>query len=225
MRVTRDFAISCFTRFNDLLFDSRLPLIPIEINSSRKAMGMFVFPTICPGPHSNHVSRCRLKISNRFDLPSNQLEDIIIHEMIHYYLWVTDVSDNAPHGYAFRKIMNRINRTHGRAISVSHRLTSKTQATDTRKTNNYIIVVQWNDGRLNMAKVTRSFIFEMHRICNMLPDVKKCSWYWSTNSWFNRFPAVRSAKLYNLSQDDFRLYFSDAISCRCDGRIFQPARD
>lgn len=56
-------------------------------------------------------------------MPENEWEDILIHEMIHYFIAYQGLNDNAPHGKLFREKMNEINTKYHRNISISRKNT------------------------------------------------------------------------------------------------------
>ena len=49
----------------------------------------------------------KLRINKRIDLPEQEIEDIIIHEMIHYHIAYNGIKDTSTHGRVF---MNKISR-------------------------------------------------------------------------------------------------------------------
>ena len=62
----------------------------------------------------------QIRLSSEFDLPENEWDDVIIHEMIHYHIALNNLRDTSTHGVVFRGIMDEINRKYDRHITVSH---------------------------------------------------------------------------------------------------------
>lgn len=213
-----------FNEFNDLCFGGELPPLPVRLSNAGRALGLFVHPRVYPAWKPRGRGECHLRISTRFDLPENEVEDTIIHEMIHYYIWYKKIPDNAPHGNAFRSKMAEINRLHGRRLSVSHRSSAGQLDSDRHHRNNYICVQHWKKGGHTLTVCARTCIFDIHRIMTMQPELESVEWYWSMDPWFNRFPVSRTAKMYLLSEEDYRSRFATATPCECDGHMLRPVR-
>ena len=117
-----------FDRYNALCFRGELPGIRLELSRARTYLGRyeekrpqvrflgrrFSLPTAEP---------LRLiRISTAFDLTPEQQDDVIIHEMIHYYLAWKGLADRVPHGPHFRQLMEAINSRFGRHIVVRYKM-------------------------------------------------------------------------------------------------------
>lgn len=117
-----------FDRYNALCFRGELPGIRLELSRARTYLGRyeekrpqvrflgrrFSLPTAEP---------LRLiRISTTFDLTPEQQDDVIIHEMIHYYLAWKGLADRVPHGPHFRQLMEAINSRFGRHIVVRYKM-------------------------------------------------------------------------------------------------------
>lgn len=117
-----------FDRYNALCFRGELPGIRLELSRARTYLGRyeekrpqvrflgrrFSLPTAEP---------LRLiRISTAFDLTQEQQDDVIIHEMIHYYLAWKGLADRVPHGPHFRQLMEAINSRFGRHIVVRYKM-------------------------------------------------------------------------------------------------------
>ena len=86
MKATIPYLEKRFEEFNRQMFAGRLPKIPIELSNAKTFLGQCVFQKrrrlLGKVEHYNF----RLRISQRFDLSEQELEDTLIHEMIHYYM-------------------------------------------------------------------------------------------------------------------------------------------
>lgn len=222
MRPTLDYVSRKFEEFNTLCFDGELPPLPIRLNNAGRSLGMFVHPRTWPFWKSRGKGECHMRISTRLDLPEREVEDTIIHEMIHYWIWYRKIRDNGVHGDAFMTKMREINRLHGRRITVSHRSSEEQLATDCHHRNNYICVQHWTGGRLTLTVCARTCIFDIHRAFAAHPQVESLEWFWSMDTWFNRFPVSRTPKAYALSPTDFTAHFATATRCICDGIQLRP---
>ncbi|MDE7408222.1 MAG: SprT-like domain-containing protein, partial [Muribaculaceae bacterium] len=132
MRADLKFVTDRFNTFNASVFGGQLPTPQFAIVTARTFAGRFTY-RIKRGPlGTRHAYDPCLRISRCFDMPQNEIEDIILHEMIHYYIFHKRITDNAPHGRQFRHIMQKINALHGRNITISARIDRSTGSTDTR---------------------------------------------------------------------------------------------
>ena len=52
-----------------------------------------------------------ISVSNYYKLTTEQIDDVLIHEMIHYSIAYTGLKDTSSHGIVFRGMMDKINRT------------------------------------------------------------------------------------------------------------------
>lgn len=220
MRPSPEDARRMFGEFNRQMFDNALPPLKIELNNAGRSLGMFVHPRrrgTTPDP-----SKCAIRLSTRLDLPQEEVENTVIHEMIHYYIWYFNIPDTSAHGSAFRRKMEEINRRHSRRITIRHKSSEEQLQSDTHHRNNYICVQYRTDGRRTLTVCSRPFVFELYRILEGNPQFVKVEWYWSMDSWFNRFPLSRTAKMYLITDADFNAHFATATPCECDGHTFRP---
>lgn len=220
MRPTLEYVQTKFDEFNKLYFEGRLQPVPIAISMARGRLGCFSWRRDQAGK-----LYCSLRISARFDLSENHLENIIIHEMIHYYLLASNADDKVPHGPNFQKIMAEINRKSGRNITISYKATETEHASGLISEPAYICVTNLEGGELGITVCAKTRVFSINRAFKEAPLVKKLNWYWSTSPWFGRFPRVRTPKIYPLSQEEFSREFVSATPCEVVGKMFRVRKD
>ena len=109
--------------FNDLVFGSCLPPIPVKLSRARTYLGRVQYRArrSLSGGVTGY-SDFMMRISVMYDFPERELEDVILHEMIHYYIAWKGLKDKSAHGPLFRSYMDRINRDFGRNIRISYRI-------------------------------------------------------------------------------------------------------
>lgn len=121
MIITHQYVRDKFYEYNELMFEGKLPPIPIKIGTSRGRLGT-CFYTVLRRPGQKPVNAFfHLRFSSAFDLPEEEWEDTIIHELIHYYLAFFEMNDKTPHGENFKRMMKDINARFGRHVSISYR--------------------------------------------------------------------------------------------------------
>ncbi len=218
MRPTLDFLRDSFSRFNTICFGGKLPEPEFRLSNARSFMGQFRHPRVFSR------ERCRISLNARYDLPAEELEDVVIHEMIHYYIWHSRLRDASSHGPVFRRIMADINARHGRHISVRHTSSPEQLATDRHLKYHYVCVTRWADGRRLITVCARSCIFRINDAFLAHPPVVALEWRVSTDPWFNRFPVSRTARAYLVNESEFSHYVVPAVRCVCSGGVFKIAK-
>lgn len=122
MTPTVEYVESKIKFFNDLVFGSCLPPIPVKLSRARTYLGRVQFRV--RRNLFGRVTGCTdflMRISVAYDFPERELEDVILHEMIHYYIAWKGLRDKSAHGPLFRSYMNRINRDFGRNVRISYK--------------------------------------------------------------------------------------------------------
>jgi predicted SprT family Zn-dependent metalloprotease len=177
-----------FNRFNQEIFDGKLPRIALRIGSATSRAGSFSHRTAYSTRGAVHQRT--ITISSAFDFSSDQLDDVIIHEMIHYWIDLHGPKE-APHGPAFTAMANDINRRFGRHITV------RVKAPVTSHKKFFVVcVTTLPDNRMGVTVVARTRIGEMARAIPKLFKPKECRWYISSNPYFANFPAALKPKIY-----------------------------
>ncbi len=214
MIVTLPILADRFNRYNALIFGGKLPRIPLRISSAATRAGSFSH-RIERTP-SGPVHRRTITISRAFDLEPDRLDDVIIHEMIHYWIDLYGPHE-APHGPAFRAMMEEINRVHGRHITVT-----VAKRPEKKRPFHIVCVATLSDGRTGIAIPARTRIQAMCRDIPRLFPVSGCRWYIASDSFFDRFPAALKPKLYLQDPDILAKALADAREIEIDitsGRI------
>ena len=98
-----------FNLFNEKYFNNSLPVVDIKYCNSKSYVGIF-------NPNKNKNGRFTIKISQYYELPIIEIENTLIHEMIHLWQWVNNYRD--VHGSSFIKKMNEINSIGNHNIAV-----------------------------------------------------------------------------------------------------------
>ena len=134
----------------------------------------------------------KLRINTRIDLPEAEIEDTIIHEMIHYFIGYNQLEDASAHGPMFLHMMNSINAKYGRHLSVSYKVTKeqREQAIDAKQHWRVVAVVKFKDGRYGIKVLPRiqQRIVNYYTKVGSSKDVERVELYMSNNVYFNRFP-------------------------------------
>ena len=125
MKATVEYIEKKFEEFNRQMFAGKLPKLSIELSNAKTFLGQCAFKKRLTVFGKVKLYDFRMRISTRFDLTEREIEDTIIHEMIHYYIGVNNLKDTSAHGQLFRQMMNSINERYGRSLTISHKVTKQ----------------------------------------------------------------------------------------------------
>ncbi len=225
MRVTYQFVKDSFDKFNKLCFEGVLPIIPIRLTEARTFLGKVTYKSRKDFFGLNISNEdFVLSVSTSFDLPENELEDVVLHEMIHYYLAWRGIRDTSVHGDAFKKMMETINLKYGRHINIRHRIEEdQPGSVDVRYRANYICVSQLEDGNWGITVSATTRIFELNRELPRYYRLKSMTWYGSIDPYFNTYPRCKTPKIYGISKEELDAHLVDATLLKCDGHTICPA--
>lgn len=195
------------------MFDGRLPEPPISITNAKTYLGVCAFRKHRKWHGRLEYSDFKIRISRRFDLSRDEIDDTIIHEMIHYYIGLFSPADMPSHSVLFRRMMADINERFGRHISVSHRLSAEhqEQATDHRPKKHIVARVVLKDGRTGIKVIPcmERHIRRYHRGMMASGKVSSIEFYQTTDPFFNRFPSSSAFTIYFLDPAVISAHLSD----------------
>lgn len=207
MKPTKEHIESKFRQFNTQMFDSKLPMPPIQLSKARTYVAQCAAKKRRTLFHGTRLFDFRLKFSTLFDLPETEWEDTIIHEMIHYYIGINQLHDNAPHGNIFRQMMQDINQRYGRHLTISHKTTpeQKEQLYDNKKRWHVIALVHFADGRkgLKVLPRIRQRIQAYHTTMLRDPRITHIDLYISNDPYFNRYPNSSAFNVILADEEEF----------------------
>ena len=227
MKATIPYIEQKFEEFNRQMFGGKLPKIPVELSDAKTFLGQCVFKKRKKPFGKMELYDFRLRINTRLDLPEREVEDIIIHEMIHYYIGYNRLEDTSAHGPLFLSIMNESNRKFGRNLTVSHKSTKeqREQLQDKHSHYHVIAVVNFHDGRTGikvLPRVLRSILYYYNNVLAN-SEIASIQLYMSNNVFFNRYPNSSALKVHFLETDEIRKQLEGAEKMECDGKALLTA--
>ncbi len=182
------------------MFDGRLPEPPVSITNAKTYLGVCAFRKHRKWHGRLEYSDFKIRISRRFDLPQDEIDNTIIHEMIHYYIGLFSPADMPGHSALFRSMMADINTRFGRQISVSHRLSAEQQeqATDNRPKRHIVARVVLKDGRTGIKVIPcmERHIRRYRRGMMASGKISSIEFFETTDPFFNRFPSSSAFTVY-----------------------------
>ena len=197
MRFTQDFIETKFDEYNKSIFRGELPRLPLRLVKSRSNVGKFRYKReVVAGKMV--ITPLGMDFSIHFDLPQAELEDTIIHEMIHYTIAHHGIIDTSPHGKVFRQLMTTINERFGRHVTISRRTTYDESPRSTELRPHIFVISHFADGGRGITVCAKSRVFDIYRALSSVPQITKMDWYFSTDPYFNHYRHSVTAKVYSI---------------------------
>lgn len=210
-----------FEEFNRQMFDGKLPMPAIELSRAKRSLGMCVAKKRRTLLGKVELYDFKLRISSMFDLPEREMEDTIIHEMIHYYIDINKLKDSSAHGPLFRQMMESINKRFGRNITISYK-SSKEQLEricDAARRWHVVAVMDFKDGRTGIKVLPRVMPKIIYFCQKVTTDrvITNCSLYLTDEPFFNQFPTSTAFRINIVEKDLLEKHLAEAERLRITG--------
>ena len=202
---TKEYVEKKFMEFNVRMFGGRLPLPPVVLSNAKTFLGQCVAKVETQPDGLRRYSNIELKISTRTDYPQALIDDVIIHEMIHYFIFYHNLHDTSAHGTIFKSLMRSINENYGRNITVSHSVSmdeNMCSKSEKRKMR-VVAVIHMKDGKTGV-KVLPGAVSKIITFCiklKMVPSVSLTALYLTDNQFFNRFPTSVALRISHVDKN------------------------
>lgn len=221
MKPTRDYIAKKFDEFNEKIFANRLAPLPIKMAHVKSYLGACVCKKrLLPGGTIKKYDFA-LRFNADMDLEETQIEDVVIHEMIHYYIDSKGLHDTSAHGPLFQRMMSEINARHGRHVNISYRLPNRgsASAVATRPRWHVVARLSMSDGRTAVKVLPRIVqrIVGFDRALRHAPQVKGAEYFLSNDPYFNRFPNSSALRVHFIEADEFNCHLQGAERLECRG--------
>ena len=126
MEITRELLKEKFKEYNRLYFGGKLRAPGFSVIRYQLIAGRFSYRRNQKG----EIRDRQISISSEFMWDEDTFRDVMVHEMIHYDLFLQGYRNIwFPHGRAFRKMMRRLNREYGLHIRIRCRIPLKPSET------------------------------------------------------------------------------------------------
>lgn len=131
---------------------------------------------------------------NNFDI--KEIDNVLVHEMIHQYIVQTGLRDNSPHGRIFRSFRDKINSTFEGELYITVSVKRDTSSAGLHKEGSrYLILLVWTKTRCyccvvneKNTKTLGDLLFSYYR----KGFITKWLWGVSTDAYFSSFSRCRS---------------------------------
>lgn len=189
MKATVKLIEELFDEWNEKAFDNSLARPRFRISASKRTLGTYQWKTTC----GNTIS-----ISGLFDFSIEAIRDVLIHEMIHYYVRVNYPRRDWNHGWRFQSIMNRINRDYGTKIQVKG--VGQDYEYISKRKERYVFAVESPVHGNGFAVVSPTHRWTFMNEMKNWKDIEKIKLFVTDDPYFDQF-AVRRKCSYSLRKD------------------------
>lgn len=229
MVATYDYIAQKFEEFNALIFEGELPAPIFLPSKARSYLGRYECDVRRRPFRQPERYNHRIRINTAMDFPENEIEDILIHEMIHYYISYKNLRDTSTHGEIFRKMMAGINDRFGRHISISVRRTEEMAQADTRLRRHNICAMTLPDGRRAFTPVTVQSMFKLWTLLPEAFEATEYAWFGSFDPFFNAYRKLNATRTpsprlrtYPVEAAALEQALATAVRLKREGRRIVP---
>lgn len=116
MIANHDNMLVAFCIYNEKYFEGKLPIPLFDLLHSFRTCGYFS----CDyeqGWFSKTLYNFRVSMTDYYDFTPKQFEDVLVHEMVHYYLAYFGLDKSCSHGRKFKQMAKQLNQAYGLNIS------------------------------------------------------------------------------------------------------------
>ena len=203
-----------FGEFNELIFGGKLPMLPVVLSSAKTFLGACAYKKKKTLFGGTKYYDFKLRINKRIDLPEQEIEDIIIHEMIHYHIAYNGIKDTSTHGRVFKTLMNDINKRFGRHISVSRKMNAeeKEQLCGKMRRPHVMVVIDFKDGKTGVKQLPRvqQKIIAFCSAISRVTDISSFKLYITDEPYFNRFPTSTALRIQYAEREVLEKHLATA---------------
>ena len=198
--LTTDYLQQAFEHYNALIFEGKLPVPKLKWSRAKTRLGQMACKRKISWGRTKFYDYT-ISVSNYYKLTTEEIDDVLIHEMIHYSIAYTGLKDTSAHGIVFRDMMDKINRTFGRHITISVR-TRNLQPRMAQQPKDYLILaLEMKDGKYYLSSVNPSAARKIATSLARTREIAHYAWYQSQDEYFHGMPRVRSLRGRRVSAE------------------------
>ncbi|AKU68469.1 SprT-like domain-containing protein [Prevotella fusca] len=198
--LTTDYLQQAFEHYNALIFEGKLPVPKLKWSRAKTRLGQMACKRKTSWGRTKFYDYT-ISVSNYYKLTTEEIDDVLIHEMIHYSIAYTGLKDTSAHGIVFRGMMDKINRTFGRHITISVR-TRNLQPRMAQQPKDYLILaLEMKDGKYYLSSVNPSAARKIATSLARTREIAHYVWYQSQDEYFHGMPRVRSLRGKRVSAE------------------------
>ena len=213
MTPTVDYLRKRFTEFNAAYFGGRLGEPQFLLSNSRTRLGVFRYKT----RFGWLTGRAKMKspaivISTYYDMTAYDADNIILHEMIHYYIAANRLRDTAAHGRVFREIADRLNSSGGWDIHVRADVRGWKPVAGQPPKKRDVLVLRIDDGRFFVSVVCHKHVGRIDSEVRRMSRVTGHYWFVCDSTLVADYPVSRTLRGRMMGKEEF-----DSLAARLRG--------
>ena len=204
MEIELEYIKKQFGLFNEKYFGGELPEPEFTICNARTYIGQFRHIRkrrwmLSPGESHYYL----IKISQYYNLSKREIQNVLLHEMIHFHISFKGIRDTAPHGEVLHKLMDTLNSRYGWEIRVSAKHSATRQAADRQDKKRLVLALTTTNGRRYLTVVNGNYKEKIEKKIGLATNVKAHRWFYSSDRYFDGFPAVRTLRARKVDKKTF----------------------
>ena len=202
MRLDLQFLKDNFDRFNKEYFEGKLPRPKFAIGKARMVLGSLNYKrkiTIFGTKRYDYT----IRLSSYYDQDEQGYLNVLLHEMIHYYIDYNRISDTSVHGIVFRKMMNQLNRNYGWKITVSTKIINMTEAVRKEPVSRLVLAAISQTDDYYLSVVSPYYARKVDTAFHLATNIKSYTWFIAKDEYFSNFRMVRSPRARKVSKQLF----------------------
>ena len=165
-----------FTHYNQLIFHGELPLPALKLSRGKTRLGQMACKRRTYWRRTIY-SDYTISISTYYALNKEEIDDVLIHEMIHYYIAYTGQKDTSAHGVIFRQMMD----------DITTRIAQKPRKF-------LVLALETIDRQYFLSSVMPSAARKVAHLVSRSKDIMTYNWYYTYDEYFRDMPRVRSLR-------------------------------
>lgn len=198
--LTVDYLRHAFEHYNALIFEGKLPVPKLKWSRAKTRLGQMACKRKISWGRTKFYDYT-ISVSNYYKLTTEEIDDVLIHEMIHYSIAYTGLKDTSAHGIVFRGMMDKINRTFGRHITISVRTRNLQPRMEQQPKDYLILALEMKDGKYYLSSVNPSAARKIATSLARTREIAHYAWYQSQDEYFHGMPRVRSLRGRRVSAE------------------------
>lgn len=131
MIITEEIIKEKFTEYNKLYFKGKLPEPEFNVIESYNTFGYFSY--VKTFTDTGRLCQASIDVTRCYDWTEEALRDVIVHEMIHYWLAYKRIDKKVKHGKEFMQMCNEYNEKYGLHLAKKYRFDDLKQIKKTPK--------------------------------------------------------------------------------------------
>lgn len=198
--LTVDYLRHAFEHYNALIFEGKLPVPKLKWSRAKTRLGQMACKRKISWGRTKFYDYT-ISVSSYYKLTTEEIDDVLIHEMIHYSIAYTGLKDTSAHGIVFRGMMDKINRTFGRHITISVRTRNLQPRMEQQPKDYLILALEMKDGKYYLSSVNPSAARKIATSLVRTREIAHYAWYQSQDEYFHGMPRVRSLRGRQVSTE------------------------